>query len=983
MLIALLITGLIQIKPLAVLAAPIACSGDRFSVQTIDGQNIFNEQSCYALTDFDQAMVALNELALTRPNVMIVYYGDNPMTSTVVETTYSKIVAADRAMAYSANVAYANASTMNIFSTPTLTSGTNITYMDDRNPLFYYGTEKINTTVGTTLTPNTLSALISVNGAKGYVKVSLIQLIPLIYVDNKWNYAFDLSGSTRTVQARQAYYTVDDYVENTKSGPRTFRQLVLTVNYISATNSTYKLGLAPDWLPKGQYYSPDGIIFYTDIDLKNPVTYNGETLRHYNYYSYLNLRSSSKITKDELNDYTALRVSDVSKSTMIGNGNHFIDAQNLYGVNALIIFAMAALESGWGTSRLAQKPADLTATALIDPTTKLPVNQNITSLTFCKVYPEGQFLSLISQTYKEENCVYPDVNLNLTTIYNANREIVKVSTPLEFCTQNPSSTFIDQDNVLQLCYGRFNLFGWQAYDSNPLSAYLYPSIESNVHDHMGINLRRSYLNPDSINFHGSNIGNKGAGLNTRYASDPFWSTGISTIAYQIDRYFGLRDLNTVPLGIRVVQTSTVIYKDPQLSQPYLNSLNRSYTIPVRATNTPFIILEGLEVNGQLVYKIQMTNPINEDGAVNQVSDPVRVPYDFSRSVGYIPANVIGSYLSILVTGVNHGASYNTDKQIYFESGTVTLNGTPITTGTVVSAEGTYQIVATSPSGIRQTLTFVIDKTAPEIIINPYSTSLTNQDVPVTASTNEGSLNTTTYTFTDNGTYTFIATDAAGNTSSKTVTITHIDKVAPIITIDPYDSSTIVNHPVTISASTNEGTLNTTSHTFEVNGSFTFVATDEAGNVSEKVVVINHIVIPVTLIIDTPHQGTLSAAIGAQSVESGQTVYSTDEITLTLLLNPTYRIFRWVLNGIEIKPTSTTYLLTFPAIDTQVGVIVVKEGDLNDDDRLSATDLVKLRRSLAGLDSINEKSAMAADINGDGKVTTTDLVRLRRILAGLE
>ena len=138
----------------------------------------------------------------------------------------------------------------------------------------------------------------------------------------------------------------------------------MTVNYISATNSTYKLGLAPDWLPKGQYFSPDGVVFYTDVDLKNPVTYNGEILRHYNYYSYLNLRSTSKITKDELNEYTALRVSDVSKSTMIGNGNHFIDAQNAYGVNALIIFAMAALESAWGTSRLAQKPADLTATAL-------------------------------------------------------------------------------------------------------------------------------------------------------------------------------------------------------------------------------------------------------------------------------------------------------------------------------------------------------------------------------------------------------------------------------------------------------------------------------------------------------------------------------------------------------------------------------------------------------------------------------------------
>jgi hypothetical protein len=36
-----------------------------------------------------------------------------------------------------------------------------------------------------------------------------------------------------------------------------------------------------------------------------------------------------------------------------------------------------------------------------------------------------------------------------------------------------------------------------------------------------------------------------------------------------------------------------------------------------------------------------------------------------------------------------------------------------------------------------------------------------------------------------------------------------------------------------------------------------------------------------------------------------------------------------------------------------------------------------------LDSGNEKAVLAADINGDGKVSTTDLVKIRRMLAGLE
>jgi hypothetical protein len=69
-----------------------------------------------------------------------------------------------------------------------------------------------------------------------------------------------------------------------------------------------------------------------------------------------------------------------------------------------------------------------------------------------------------------------------------------------------------------------------------------------IMEHMGINLRRGYMNPDNYVFYGSNIGNKGAGLNTRYASDPWWSLGISAIAYRVDRYLGFKDLNSVPIG---------------------------------------------------------------------------------------------------------------------------------------------------------------------------------------------------------------------------------------------------------------------------------------------------------------------------------------------------------------------------------------------------------------------------------------------------
>jgi hypothetical protein len=48
------------------------------------------------------------------------------------------------------------------------------------------------------------------------------------------------------------------------------------------------------------------------------------------------------------------------------------------------------------------------------------------------------------------------------------------------------------------------------------------------------------------------------------------------------------------------------------------------------------------------------------------------------------------------------------------------------------------------------------------------------------------------------------------------------------------------------------------HTFEHNGSFTFIATDDAGNVTEETVTINHIVIPSVLTSGDPCiQGSLS------------------------------------------------------------------------------------------------------------------------------
>jgi hypothetical protein len=165
-----------------------------------------------------------------------------------------------------------------------------------------------------------------------------------------------------------------------------------------------------------------------------------------------------------------------------------------------------------------------------------------------------------------------------------------------------------------------------------------------------------------------------------------------------------------------------------------------------------------------------------------------------------------------------------------------------TTSHTFTANGNFDFIATDAAGNVTTRTVTIsniDKTPPIITVGSYTTTPTNQDVVVTASTNEGTLNTTSHIFTANGSFDFIATDAAGNVTTRTVTISNIDKTAPIITVGSYTTAP-TNQNVVVTASTNKGTLNTTSHTFTANGSFDFIATDAAGNVTTRTVTISNI-----------------------------------------------------------------------------------------------------------------------------------------------
>ena len=135
----------------------------------------------------------------------------------------------------------------------------------------------------------------------------------------------------------------------------------------------------------------------------------------------------------------------------------------------------------------------------------------------------------------------------------------------------------------------------------------------------------------------------------------------------------------------------------------------------------------------------------------------------------------------------------------------------------------------------------IDKQAPTARIKYNTNSLTNQNVVaeivadenITVMNNEGKK---TYTFTENGEFTFEYQDDLGNKGQVTARVDWIDKVAPngILT---YDINGITNQNVTVSINfdkenviiTNNAGKNT--YTFTENGEFTFEYQDAAGNIN--------------------------------------------------------------------------------------------------------------------------------------------------------
>ena len=499
-----------------------ACSSSEFEVSYIEDDGSLTKVSCHStFEDAKNAMKANSDYVVRKSN----------------SYSKSKIVAMNAGLAYS----YPNrrgTNTMYLYQDPKQTGSSlyKQTYISKGYEMTYVDTYSVNAN-------GAGYVQIVMNGFEGFADLEYVDLVPFKYINNSIAiYLGGDHGSTVSygnedpylVKLEQNYYQIE-----TRGN---YTDLIFYYHYAYGVNGnkcvtyTNSVDNAKHYLEAGmqkgvKYYSNDGTNFYSDQKLTNKVA------TVYNYYQFLPFRTATDISADTFNSF----VSGYSDSVLRGEGQSFIDAQNAYGINALLVYAMACHESAYGESGYAVH--------------------------------------------------------------------------------------------------RYNLFGWSAVDSNPNGASYFNSVKDCINAQMGRYINW-FIDFTNWRYFGYCIGNKGAGLNVQYASDPYWGVGIASLAYSIDKKSKnnngeLSDYDKYTLAYVKANYNDTLYGSNVAwdANFYGSSTGSSILFTGRYGShyqKDLIVPILAEANGR--YKIQTPNPI-ENGAL--VTRDGILPYDWNVSVAYI------------------------------------------------------------------------------------------------------------------------------------------------------------------------------------------------------------------------------------------------------------------------------------------------------------------------------------------------------------
>ena len=313
---------------------------------------------------------------------------------------------------------------------------------------------------------------------------------------------------------------------------------------------------------------------------------------------------------------------------------------------------------------------------------------------------------------------------------------------------------------------------------------------------------------------------------------------------------------------------------------------------------------------------------------------------------------------------------------------------------VFTENGTHEFKFRGPAGNTGTaiadVTW-IDKTPPAAIITYDINESTNRDVTATVTFDEGGVTivnnggNNTYTFTENGRYTFNYVGPLGNEGTAEANVTWIDKTAPTAGIN-YSTEALTNKDVTVTLVNASEPITITNnngsnaYTFTENGIFTFEFVDRVGNKGTATATVNNIDkdIPVATITYSTEEPTKDSVIATITFDK-ENVTVIGGNTHTFTKNGTFTFeFEDAAGNKGTAVASVNWIEKDPDDPDDPFI----PGDIDGDGEITINDVALMKLHLVEILELPEDRLEVADMNKDNEIDISDMALLKLVLLGL-
>ncbi len=233
----------------------------------------------------------------------------------------------------------------------------------------------------------------------------------------------------------------------------------------------------------------------------------------------------------------------------------------------------------------------------------------------------NSFIAYKNATYRSSvTCAYLGLGADFLSAQNT----YGANAVLELAFANHESAYGKSGYAVN----RHNIFGMNAVDSNPDDAYYFTSTAECIRQHAYYTLSRGYFDAKTDSrYFGSNAGDKGSGVNAKYASDPWHGEKIASHAYAIDSYLGGSDYGRYTIGM--TNGYAAAYKSASTD----SGIYYTYTAGKSDSTTEAGMAVVILGESGDFYIVQSDMPITESGDADYTAE-----YSYERSIAYVLKN---------------------------------------------------------------------------------------------------------------------------------------------------------------------------------------------------------------------------------------------------------------------------------------------------------------------------------------------------------